>query len=275
MPNKSAFEAMEIDGWSDPDIARGYADGFTTATRLAARHLAASVAAGPDTHILDLCTGHGVVAAELLATGASVVALDFSEAMLALAQEAAPAATFVQGNAMEMDFADHSFDAVTVGFGVPHFPDPARGFAEIARVLKPGGRLAFSIWQGQGSAGAFGWLFEAYGRLADASVKLPDGPDAHQFTDHDLASTALKQAGFKDITSQDVPSELMVKSPEDLFDVFDKGAVRAAVLLRGQSEDTRAAIRAALTERAQMLGRHEADGYHVQAPCAMVSATRI
>ncbi|WP_422047868.1 class I SAM-dependent methyltransferase [Shimia sp.] len=274
MPNQSTFEDMEFKGWTDPKIARGYADGFATATRLTARHLAAAVVAGPDTHILDLCTGHGIVAAELLAARASVVALDFSEAMLALAKETAPSATFVQGNALEMTFADQSFDAVTVGFGVPHFPDPARGFAEIARVLRPGGRLAFSIWCGQGSAGALGWLFEAYGRLADTSIKLPDGPDAHQFTDHGLVRETLTTAGFEDITSQDVPSELLVKSPSDIFDVFDKGAVRAAVLLSGQSEDTRGAIRASLAERVQMLGRHEADGYHVQAPCVMVSATR-
>ncbi len=60
---------------------------------------------------------------------------------------------------MAMTFPDQSFDAVSIGFGVPHFPDPQKGLREVARVLKPGGRLAFSIWRGKGSNGAFGLAF--------------------------------------------------------------------------------------------------------------------
>ena len=85
--------------------------------------------------------------------------------MISLAQVVAPGAMFVQGDAMAMDFADNSFDAVTIGFAVPHLPDPSRGKAEAALVLKPGGKIAFSVWRCKGSDGAFGWLFDALGRL--------------------------------------------------------------------------------------------------------------
>lgn len=127
MSDTSDFEAMERKGWSDPGIANGYADAFGNATRLVAQKLADRVEVGQGSHVLDVCSGHGVVSAELVVRGADVTGLDFSPAMISLAEAAVPDAMFVQGDAMAMAFADASFDAVTIGFGVPHFPDPAPG----------------------------------------------------------------------------------------------------------------------------------------------------
>ena len=225
------FEKMERDGWSRPSIAKGYADGFEVATRLVALKLADAVDAGPDSRVLDLCTGHGVVAEELVARGAVVTGLDFSEPMIALARSAVPEARFVQGDAMAMDFPDESFDAVTIGFGVPHFPDPSRGLAEVARVLKPRGRIAFSIWHGKGSNGSFGWLFDAVDRLADPLIALPEGPDAHVLVDISVARPMVESAGFAEVELIEVASEVRVADAEALFDLFDRGAVRAASLL--------------------------------------------
>ena len=72
---------------------------------------------------------------------ASVVGMDFSEAMLELARRKAPAIRFEQGNALELGYADDAFDAATVGFGARNFADLARGLAEMARVVRPGGRV--------------------------------------------------------------------------------------------------------------------------------------
>lgn len=274
MTDTSDFEKMERDGWADPAIAKGYADAFENATRLVASHLASGVEAGPGAHVLDLCTGHGVVAAELISRGARVTGLDFSAAMVALAEAAVPDVTFVQGDAMAMTFADESFDAVTIGFGVPHFPDPAKGLAEAARVLKPGGRLAFSIWRGKGSEGSFGWMFDALGRLGDPSVALPAGPDAHMLVSAEVADPMVRQAGFRNIRLKDVASTFWVANPEDLFDAFDKGAVRAAVVLGSQSSDPRAAIRADLAKRVIEHGTKDRGGYLVAAPSVVISATR-
>lgn len=272
MTDTADFEKMERDGWSTPSIAKGYADGFDNATLLVADRLSKAVEAKAGMNILDLCSGHGVVAAKLLAQGANVTGLDFSDAMIELAKAKVPDATFLRGDALAMSFEDNSFDAVTVGFGVPHFPDPKAGLAEAARVLKPEGRIAFSIWQGKGSNGAFGWLFDAVGRLGDPSVTLPAGPDAHLLTNQSIAIPMMLELGFEDVSVTEVDSELELETPEALFDAFDRGAVRAASLLGGQSEEIRQAIRADLAAHVRSEG-HQVNGlFRVRAPSTIVTA---
>jgi demethylmenaquinone methyltransferase/2-methoxy-6-polyprenyl-1,4-benzoquinol methylase len=102
---------------------------------------------GPGSRALDVATGTGDLAVELAARGAHVVGLDFSERMLELARAKAqrkPGASgieFVHGNALELAWPDGSFDAATVGFGARNFADLERGLAELARVVRPGGRV--------------------------------------------------------------------------------------------------------------------------------------
>jgi SAM-dependent methyltransferase len=272
MKDTDAFEKMERDGWSDPSIAKGYADSFSLATGMVARHLADAVQAGPGVQVLDLCSGHGVVAVELLRRGATVTGLDFSPAMVALARQAAPEATFLQGDALNLTFPDNSFDAVTIGFGVPHFPQPERGLEEAFRILRPGGRLAFSIWFGKGSNGAFDWLFEAVERLGDPSVTLPQGPDAHLLANGDIARSMLAEANFVDVRTSEISSQLLVPVPEALFDTFDRGAVRAASLLGHQTQERRNAIRTALADRVRSEGVKVDRGFLVPAPSVIHSA---
>jgi demethylmenaquinone methyltransferase/2-methoxy-6-polyprenyl-1,4-benzoquinol methylase len=69
------------------------------------------------------------------------VGSDFSEEMLARAREKAPRIAWEWANALELPYADDSFDAATVGFGARNFSDLDRGLAEMARVVRPGGRV--------------------------------------------------------------------------------------------------------------------------------------
>jgi demethylmenaquinone methyltransferase/2-methoxy-6-polyprenyl-1,4-benzoquinol methylase len=93
--------------------------------------------------VLDVACGTGdFVTAVLKASPTSkVIGLDFSEAMLTLARRKIHRATFVQGDVMDLPFEDKRFDVVTVGFGLRNFVDIPRALAQMARVLKPGGRL--------------------------------------------------------------------------------------------------------------------------------------
>jgi demethylmenaquinone methyltransferase / 2-methoxy-6-polyprenyl-1,4-benzoquinol methylase len=110
------------------------------------RRRAADLAAlAPGDRALDVATGTGDLALELagrVAPGGEVVGVDFSERMLELARAKAGARVrFESGNALALDYPDDAFDAATVGFGARNFSDLERGLAEMARVVRPGGRV--------------------------------------------------------------------------------------------------------------------------------------
>ncbi|MBA2342422.1 MAG: bifunctional demethylmenaquinone methyltransferase/2-methoxy-6-polyprenyl-1,4-benzoquinol methylase UbiE [Thermoleophilaceae bacterium] len=112
------------------------------------RERAADLAAlEPGGRALDVATGTGDLALALerrVAPGGAVVGMDFSEQMLALAREKAQAQagiSFDSGNALELQYDVDEFDAATVGFGARNFSDLRRGLGEMARVVRPGGRV--------------------------------------------------------------------------------------------------------------------------------------
>ncbi len=102
---------------------------------------------GPGSRALDVATGTGDLAIELASRGATVVGSDFSDGMLDVARKKSPPTggradiTWEQGNALALPYEDASFDAATVGFGARNFSDLPQGLREMARVVRPGGRV--------------------------------------------------------------------------------------------------------------------------------------
>ncbi|WP_166982550.1 demethylmenaquinone methyltransferase [Paramicrobacterium fandaimingii] len=98
----------------------------------------------PGDRVLDLAAGTGTSSAALAATGATVVAADFSAGMIAEGKRRfghLPNVDFVEADATNLPFADDEFDAVTISFGLRNVVDPKKALAEMLRVTKPGGRL--------------------------------------------------------------------------------------------------------------------------------------
>jgi demethylmenaquinone methyltransferase/2-methoxy-6-polyprenyl-1,4-benzoquinol methylase len=91
--------------------------------------------------MLDACCGTGDLAIGARKRGAEVTGLDFSPKMLERARRKDGGIEWVQGDALALPFADASFDAATVGFGVRNVADLETGLRELRRVLRPGGRL--------------------------------------------------------------------------------------------------------------------------------------
>ena len=104
-----------------------------------------------DNDVLDAGCGTGVLTREMVhcvgETG-SVTGLDLSESMLGVARQACPGVDFHQGNVNELPFDDSSFDAVVSSFMLMFVPDPTKAISEMRRVLRPGGRIVVSVWQG-------------------------------------------------------------------------------------------------------------------------------
>jgi demethylmenaquinone methyltransferase/2-methoxy-6-polyprenyl-1,4-benzoquinol methylase len=98
----------------------------------------------PGDAALDVCCGTGDFAVELRRTvgpSGRVVGLDFAPEMLAVARAKSPVVDWVEGDALALPFADNEFAATTVGFGVRNLSDLERGFGEMARVVRPGGKV--------------------------------------------------------------------------------------------------------------------------------------
>jgi len=96
----------------------------------------------PGARVLDACCGTGDLALAAEREGGIVTGLDFSGEMLVRARRKSSTIKWVQGDVLALPFADGSFDAATVGFGVRNVADLRAGLLELRRVLRPGGRLA-------------------------------------------------------------------------------------------------------------------------------------
>jgi demethylmenaquinone methyltransferase / 2-methoxy-6-polyprenyl-1,4-benzoquinol methylase len=100
-----------------------------------------AVAASAGEVVLDLAAGTGTSSQPFLDRGARVVPCDFSVGMLRVGKQARPHLPFVAGDGTRLPFADDTFDAVTISFGLRNIVDPDAGLRELLRVTRPGGRL--------------------------------------------------------------------------------------------------------------------------------------
>ena len=176
------------------------------------RRLAAESAVRRGDRVLDAACGTGDLAiADLRAGAGKVTGLDFSQAMLARARKKTAgrrpgALEWVQGDMLALPFADATFDAATVGFGVRNVADLELGLRELHRVLRPGGRLAIlEITQPRGLLRPFFSLW--FDRVVPALGKVLPGGSAYsylpesvkRFPDAETLARMLRECGFGDV----------------------------------------------------------------------------
>ena len=105
------------------------------------REVLAAVDPKPGEHVLDLAAGTGTSSEPFRERGAVVVPCDFSVGMLQEGKRKLPHLPFTAGDGTQLPFADDTFDAVTISFGLRNIVDPDAGLREMLRVTRPGGRL--------------------------------------------------------------------------------------------------------------------------------------
>jgi len=169
--------------------------------------------------VLDLCTGTGdlaIGAARARPGAARVVGVDFAGAMLGVARQKIgrdrlqDRVALVRGDATRIPIADRSVDAVTIAFGIRNVENVGAACAEMARVLKSGGRLAvleFAVPHAPGWRSVYGWYLSqvlprigrAVSRHNGAYAYLPASIGA--FATPDELVTILRQSGFETVSA--------------------------------------------------------------------------
>jgi len=267
----SAFHAFEQAGWER--AAEHYPHAFGDLTSKSAGPLLDAVAAGTGTRLLDVATGPGFVAAAAAERGAVVTGLDFSSAMIAEARRRFPTIAFREGDAEALPFADAEFDAVVMNYGMLHLGHPYIAIAEAHRVLRPGGRYAFTVWGAPELAIGFGLVVRAIEKYGTSDVGLPKGPPFFQFSDVAACRRTLESAGYADIDVELLRATWRVRAPDDVFTAIATGGVRTAAVLRAQTDDAIAQIRESVRHGVEAYCTNDG-AFEVPMLSVLASATR-
>jgi ubiquinone/menaquinone biosynthesis C-methylase UbiE len=258
----AAFRRFEHLGWQE--VASRYHSGFAAVTTQSTVALLDAARVGSRTRVLDVACGPGYIPAAAASRGAVATGIDFSSEMIQEARDRYPGLDFREGDAEQLTFGDSEFTAVVSNFGMLHLGRPELAIQEAYRVLQPGGRIAFTVWDTADKAIAFGIVIAAIQKYGDLNVPIPPGPPFFRFSNPEESGRVLSAAGFKNPVVTRVPQVWRLESAEALFDVMYNGSVRNAALLRAQQPDVLEAIRAEI--------RRDVEQHHLELPMPAVLA---
>jgi SAM-dependent methyltransferase len=192
--------------------------------------------------------------------------------MLALAASLHPSVSFQQADASALPFEDGSCDAVVAAFLMPHVSDLPAVCAELARVLRPGGRLALATWDPEPESFTR-FLFESIAESgAVPPPTLPPGPPFFQYAESSEFTSLLAGAGLSDAVISSLAFSHRVDDLDAFWADLVGGTVRASVPIRAQPVEVQGRIRRMYGER---LERWRVDGgWDVACAVKLGAATR-
>jgi len=240
----TAFRQFEYEGWER--LSAGYHRHWQALTTQVVPDLLAVADVASGAQVLDVACGPGYVSAAAAARGATTRGVDFSENMNALARRNFPELEFQTADAEDLPFADESFDAVLINFGVLHFPNPETALSEAHRVLKSGGRLAFTNWA-EAENSAISIAMKAIAEKGSLKVGLPPGTPLYRFADPDECRTVLTEVGFTSVVSREIQLTWHLPRPDMLMETFQQATARMSGLLNAQDPEKLPDILAAMT----------------------------
>jgi ubiquinone/menaquinone biosynthesis C-methylase UbiE len=265
-----AFKEFERIGWAKQ--AEHYDSLVGQMTRQAVDALLAAVDARSGAKLLDVASGPGYVAAEATSRGLDAIGTDIAGDMVDEARRRFTKAKFDIADAENLSYANASFDAVTCAFGMLHFPRPGKAVAEAYRVLRPGGRFAFSLWCGPTKAKVLTLIAEAVQRNTDGSVALPAGPGIFTLSDPWILTALMEAAKFRDVRIDELPCFFAPASPSGVFDMMRKSMVRTNYVYERQTASVQRCIeQTIIDEAAKAL---EAGQGKIPCPALLVSGTK-
>jgi ubiquinone/menaquinone biosynthesis C-methylase UbiE len=171
--------------------------------------------------------------------------------MINLARRRFPKLSFRTGDAEQLNFRDESFDAVVMNFGLHHLARPERALAESARVLRPGGCLACTVWALPGENVGHQIMLAAIEAHGRQDLRLPTGPPMFRFTDFGVCREALQRAGFVEPNARTIHLTWDLSAPYGVYDAFQAGGVRPAMTLEAQTPEALEKIREAVRKASE------------------------
>ena len=241
------FRAFEHAGWQG--AAAHYPASFARATSPYVETLLDEAGARAGKRLLDIACGPGIASGAALQRGCHVTGVDFSSAMLGVARGRLPAAVFHEADAEALPLPGASVDAAVSNFGLHHFPDPARALREALRVLRPGGRLAATVWVAPQLNPGWQLMIDAIAAHGDPMPALPVPPRGLLNRAEDCVRLLIEAGASPERASARMVHALWrLDTADDLVDAFAAGTVRMRTLLAAQSPGALAAIRAAVAD---------------------------
>ena len=267
-----AFAKFEHEGWQR--VAGQYDSIWASSTRQFIPPLLDAVEVTLNMSILDVGCGPGYVAAAAAERGATSRGLDFSEEMVAIAQETFPHIEFRQGDAQNLPFPDATFDRVLANFALLHLSYPERACAEAYRVLKDGGKFGFTVWAPPEENPYAKMIDDAIQAHADLEIDLPTGPPHYLFSGREEFRRVLERVGFNGASMIFKLHTIRWNVPSACypFEAERDAGVRTAGLLARQTSEKLGAIQLAIEESVRRYA--EGDSFSIPKAAYVVAITK-
>jgi len=194
----------------------------------------------PSCRVLDIACGPGTLALAAASRVHSVDAIDFAERMVEILRKSIDTnklknVKVVCGDGQALPYADDSFDAAFSMFGLMFFPDRRKGFSEIYRTLKPGGRAVVSSWAPVSESSA---MIATFGALRAMNPGVPEPrTNLESLENRDLFETELANAGFKDVAVHSVTKDWTFHSLEQFWNDLVKGSAPILMMKNNMPDD--------------------------------------
>ena len=248
-----AIRTFEHAGWQR--AASSYGSSFAPATAPYIEPLLEAAEISSGQHVLDVACGPGHLAAAASARGAIEHGLDFSAEMVGVARGVHPEVVLTEGDAEDLPYPDSTFHAVVSSFGIHHVPRPEFALAECMRVLKPGARIAFTVWATPEENTAWSLVFAAVARHGNHSALKAPPPGALYRIDQCVR--VLEAVDFVDGSAEIVRAEWLLPNAHALIAALSAGTVRMAALIAAQEPSALAAIANDIDSQAERFRRDE------------------
>ena len=178
--------------------------------------------------VLEVAAGSGALTQKLISKSGHLLVTDFSPKMIEivrnrLLEQNVKNASFEVMDGQNMHLEDRSKDRVACQFGLMLFPDRAKGFSEIQRVLKPNGRAVISGWADTSRFEAFALFMKAI-NVAFPNLPKPSNPPVFSLSDPNKFKSEMEAAGFLNVHVEYVSKPITIEGPEEIWGMLTSGA---------------------------------------------------